>query len=250
MLSAVSRCYFQEFTAVYRGGSCSAWYPYMDCCYLMRLFPYVSNGVYEIGDPCVRNFLHPYSLRMHTKCDMFAAGGGWTVIMQRNTSDSSGSSSVDFSSKGWDDYENGFGSLSGDFWFGLANLRCITQRETYELRVELTFADGSSGDIIYPDFQVDTRANGYKLTFGAPVGNATVNDAFARMTNFIFQTSDFVRSSTCKGKIEGGFWAPGNGACSIRTNLHASVAMWMGKQVYSASMMLRAVRCGNIRDCD
>ena len=44
-------------------------------------------------------------------CDGVTAGGGWLVVQRRHDG------SVDFN-RGWIDYEDGFGSLTGEFWYG------------------------------------------------------------------------------------------------------------------------------------
>ena len=48
-------------------------------------------------------------------CDMNTTNGGWIVI-QRNKKDSL----VNFT-KNWADYEEGFGDLNTEFWYGLEN---------------------------------------------------------------------------------------------------------------------------------
>ena len=55
-------------------------------------------------------------------CDMITDNGGWIVI-QRNKKDSL----VNFS-KNWTDYDEGFGQLTTDFWYGLEEIHCFTQR--------------------------------------------------------------------------------------------------------------------------
>ena len=44
-------------------------------------------------------------------CDIVIDHGGWIVIQRRTSGD------VDFY-RGWKEHKNGFGDLSGDFWFG------------------------------------------------------------------------------------------------------------------------------------
>ena len=63
-------------------------------------------------------------------CDMTTDGGGWTVI-QRNRN----VSLVDFN-KNWTDYEEGFGDLNTEFWYGLSAIHCLTQRGQWEMRVD------------------------------------------------------------------------------------------------------------------
>ena len=43
---------------------------------------------------------------------------------------------VDFN-KNWADYEEGFGNLNTEFWYGLAAMHCLTQRgQEYRLSKE------------------------------------------------------------------------------------------------------------------
>ena len=52
-------------------------------------------------------------------CDMDTNGGGWTVFQKRYNG------SVDFY-RNWNDYVEGFGSLDGEFWWGLEKLHLLT----------------------------------------------------------------------------------------------------------------------------
>jgi len=90
-------------------------------------------------------------------CDQETAGGGWTVIQRRQDG------SVDFY-RGWQDYKNGFGNLTGEFWLGNDNIHELTNPTKNRLRVELedVFAE-------YDYFSVDNEANKYKLSLGAYV---------------------------------------------------------------------------------
>ena len=48
---------------------------------------------------------------VHGYCDTMTAGGGWLVIQRRKDG------SEDFN-RNWVEYEDGFGSLTGEFWYG------------------------------------------------------------------------------------------------------------------------------------
>ena len=52
---------------------------------------------------------------------MNTTNGGWIVI-QRNKKDSL----VNFN-KNWTDYEEGFGDLNTEFWYGLENIHFLTK---------------------------------------------------------------------------------------------------------------------------
>ena len=75
-----------------------------------RIYNIVNFGYY--GD---------YSRVTRAYCDASTAGGGWLVIQRRIDG------SVDFD-RDWVDYENGFGNLYGEFWYGLSAICHPTNR--------------------------------------------------------------------------------------------------------------------------
>ena len=56
-------------------------------------------------------------------CDVVSDGGGWLVVQRRQDG------SVDFN-RGWVKHEEGFGSLTGEFWYGLDHLSHTGSRDT------------------------------------------------------------------------------------------------------------------------
>ena len=74
-------------------------------------------------------------------CDMITDGGGWTVI-QRNKKNSL----VNFN-RNWAEYEEGFGDLTTEFWYGLSAIHCLTQRGQWEMRVDYQFNNKTSTTI-------------------------------------------------------------------------------------------------------
>jgi len=54
-------------------------------------------------------------------CNMTTADGGWIVI-QRKVEDSS----ISFF-RNWREYEDGFGNINKDFWYGLRLMHFLTQ---------------------------------------------------------------------------------------------------------------------------
>lgn len=53
--------------------------------------------------------------------------GGWIVIQRQSTEYDN---SVNFN-KTWEDYEEGFGNLEGNFWHGLKTIHCLTQNHPW-----------------------------------------------------------------------------------------------------------------------
>ena len=72
-------------------------------------------------------------------CDKIAGGGGclWLVIQGRMLN-----GSENFH-RNWNDYEMGFGSLTGELWYGLHALNCLTSSGNWELRIDFTFSNGT-----------------------------------------------------------------------------------------------------------
>jgi len=87
-------------------------------------------------------------------------GGGWIVIQRRVPN-----GTVNFY-RGWKDYEEGFGSLDGEFWYGLRNIHCLTSREDVELRIDMKYENGRNLTWTYQLFQVAGPEDKYRLQIG------------------------------------------------------------------------------------
>lgn len=85
------------------------------------------------------------------KCDMETAGGGWTVIQNRQDG------SVDFN-KTWQEYRDGFGNLQGEHWFGNAALHALTSTRQHQLRIELEDWYQLKRQATYNNFKVASEA--------------------------------------------------------------------------------------------
>ena len=103
---------YQNFTY-----KCSPSKVYIKSCCELKIFStnYAPSGVYKMSKGSFDNSVKVY-------CDMTTDGGGWIVI-QRNKKNSL----VNFT-KNWTDYEKGFGNLNTEFWYGLKEIHCLTQR--------------------------------------------------------------------------------------------------------------------------
>ncbi|WAR28948.1 FBCDA-like protein [Mya arenaria] len=124
-------------------------------CYVCKKSPTnlgsVPSGVYHITT---------WKTNQHAKvfCDMDTDQGGWTVFQHRVDG------SVDFY-RNFSSYENGFGSLQGEFWLGLKLMHEMTSRTTHDLRIDITRANDSTAYIVYADFSVGAGSN-YTLHVG------------------------------------------------------------------------------------
>ena len=90
------------------------------CCeiqsYEFRFSNKVKSHIYSIT-----NFCGDCELVAEGYCDVVTAGGGWLVIQKRQDG------SVDFN-RDWIDYEEGFGTLTGEFWYGLRAICFLTNQ--------------------------------------------------------------------------------------------------------------------------
>ena len=68
--------------------------------------------------------------------------------------------------RGWNDYVNGFGNLTGEFWLGLENIYRITRIHNHQLRITLTDYNGTTAFAFYNYFVISTALSFYTLNIG------------------------------------------------------------------------------------
>ena len=76
---------------------------------------------------------------------------------------------VDFYRR-WAGYQNGFGSLTGEFWLGLDKIHLLTSSREYKLRVDL---EDFAGNVFYAEydlFNVASMGEKYKLNVSSYAG--------------------------------------------------------------------------------
>ena len=119
-----------------------------------------SSGVYNIIDFCQQG------TTVQGYCDTLTDGGGWLVIQRRKDG------SENFH-RFWWEYEMGFGSLTGEFWFGLNALHCLTSQGQWELRIDLKLTNGTIIYLSYKKFAVGPASEQYPLTISGFTGYTT-----------------------------------------------------------------------------
>ena len=87
-------------------------------------------------------------------CDQTTDGGGWTVIQQRGSFPPS--PQLNFS-RGWEQYQAGFGDVTGrgEFWAGNDLISQLTAVPPTHLRVHLSDHNGSTAFAEYSTFRFD-----------------------------------------------------------------------------------------------
>ena len=161
---------------------------------------------------------------MQARCDMETDGGGWMVILRRK---SNVSSQVNFN-RTWTEYENGFGDLNTEFWYGLRSIHCLTARDTVQLQVQLNYSNGTGLTWTYHDFRVDGAENDYRLHIGQAEGPSGIHDALGPHNGKPFTTFDNDNDDygeNCAALNGGGWWFTG---CyhTFLTGSHSSKRMY------------------------
>ena len=133
------------------------------------------SGVYLLNTFCGYD-----CVKAEGYCDT-SNGGGWLVIQRRQDG------SVDFN-RTWLEYEDGFGSLTGEFWYGLRALHCLTGQGGWEMRMDIKLANGANIFLQYEQFKVASATDKYKLTVGGFQG--TTSDPMTYHNGMYFTTKD------------------------------------------------------------
>ena len=136
-------------------------------------------------------------------CDMSTDNGGWTVI-QRNRNNSL----VNFN-KNWTDYEKGFGDLNTEFWYGLEEMHCLTQRGQWEMRLDYQKSDKTWSYLHYNQFSIGMGNSYYYLSLGGFTGTGT--DWFSHYSHKgrYFSTPDadnYNTNNNCAATRKSGWW--------------------------------------------
>ncbi|CAC5390729.1 Fibrinogen-like protein 1,Fibrinogen-like protein A,Tenascin,Ryncolin-2,Ryncolin-4,Angiopoietin-related protein 6,Angiopoietin-related protein 2,Microfibril-associated glycoprotein 4,Angiopoietin-related protein 7,Ficolin-1-A,Angiopoietin-related protein 1,Ficolin-2,Ryncolin-1,Tenascin-R,Ryncolin-3,Ficolin-1 [Mytilus coruscus] len=128
--------------------------------------------------------------------------GGWTVIQKRYNG------AVEFN-RNWNDYENGFGDIHGEFWLGNKNTAQITSEGNHELRIDVEDWDGNKRYAVYRSFSIGDASTKYQLSISDYSGNA--GDGMSYFNGMKFTTYDqdndkFSRNCADESTFKGGWW--------------------------------------------
>ena len=167
-------------------------------------------------------------------CDAVTDGGKWLVVQRRQDG------SVDFN-RGWVEYEEGFGSLTGEFWYGLRPLHCLTNQGQWKLRIDFTFTNGTKSYLSYNNFAVGPANSQYQLSISGFTGITTDPFSTYNINGMKFTTKDkdndghggncAVKSS--HGKDAGGWWYDNCSHIHLNHQYKHNQAMYLNKQWHS-----------------
>ena len=173
------------------------------CClgYNNSRFNAKASGVYTLA-----NFCGVKCSNIEVYCDTKSGGGGWLVIQRRDSK-----SATNFH-RGWVEYEDGFGVINDEFWFGLIAIHCLTNQGNWELRIDITFENGTKSYLHYNNFKVGPSSDRYRLSISGFVG-ITSDDPFVThpLNGQTFKTLDQPQGSSCPifahtSRKPGGWW--------------------------------------------
>ena len=138
-------------------------------------------------------------------CDMTTDGGGWTVFQRRDQLPPQ----RDFFLE-WAAYRDGFGQLSGEFWWGLRNLWRLTSApdRRYELRIDMYDFDEDHRHAAYEQFGVSFEEDGFRL-LGGHFAGGEAGDSLSAHFGQRFSTRDRDQdtgTTHCARTRKGGWW--------------------------------------------
>ncbi|CAI9623662.1 unnamed protein product [Staurois parvus] len=171
---------------------------YKDCSDYFKLGKRL-NGIYHIlPDPKNKTF--------EVYCDMESMGGGWTLLQNRQDG------SIHFN-RTWNEYKNGFGNLTGEFWLGNDKIHLLTKSSNMMLRVELEDFKGVKEYATYDQFYVANEYLKYRLSVSGYSGTAGDALHFSKLYNHdqkFFTTpdkdNDRYPSGNCGAYYSSGWW--------------------------------------------
>ncbi len=211
------------------------------------------TGIYTIGQVCNEDeypfLVHDIYGVLNARCDMETVDGGWLVIQRRVNG------STENFNRDWADYENGFGDLSGEFWYGLENIHCLTTRDDVELRVELKSSDGTNVTWTYQTFKVEEPSSSYLLSIGD--GQGSSSDFMSSSNNKKFTTLD--RNNQASGgncatnANYGGGWWWGNCGNAVLNAPHGEIKAKIGNawiNYEDVEMKIRPKSCFPKKQCE
>ena len=205
-----------------------------------------SSGIYEINHVCGDHVhvFHTSVPAMQARCN----SGGWTTILRRNTDVSN---AVNFN-RTWNEYKHGFGDLNTEFWYGLRNIHCLTNRQQVDLQIDIEHTNGSEHTYTYEHFVVDGPEDKYTLHIGQLQQPAPGLDSMAYNNRRPFSTydedNDVLSNINCavhSSHGQGGGWWYGGCSHSFPTRPISNIR-WYGSSSKSFEMKVRPKQCSII----
>ena len=204
------------------------------------------SGIYALVDPTCDDVPFVIHHTQQARCDMDVDGGGWMVIQRRV------SGGTENFGRTWKEYENGFGSLDGEFWYGLRNIHCLTTGRDVELRLDTVDTSGTERWAVYQTFSVAGSDEKYQLNIGEGEGSAGYEELMSSDNGRSFSTHDYdndlLDSGNC-AQSRGGWWF---NSCSYTSLNGGPHGVWYdgsaNRYLSSSEMKIRPKSCSLNKD--
>ena len=160
-------------------------------------------------------------------CELEPDRNGWTVFQRRFNG------SINFDGD-FEEYENGFGDIDGEYWLGLRNILRLTRRDRWTLMVDIETNAGDKKYAVY-DFKIKFRDSSYNIyvsDYFGTAGNGLQND-LANTKRF------YAKDSSYCARQYGAWWHNySSGSCEANLNSKYHTGMrWGNFQSLKASQM-------------
>ncbi|XP_053696517.1 angiopoietin-related protein 2-like [Sabethes cyaneus] len=196
------------------------------------------SGLYRIQ--LRPGFTHPFDVY----CDQQYEDGGWTVIQNRYDG------SVDFF-RGWDQYEEGFGDMHGEFWLGLRKIHELTYAKPHKLHVVTEDIDGTVAVAKYSRFQIgDAKSKYFLKSLGrfSGTGGDSLTVYHKGMKFSTFDSDNDKDFQSCARQHQGAWWYNTCGSSNLnglyREGGHPFGMYWLpfhGAELKSSRMMIKVI---------
>ncbi|KAF0289791.1 Ficolin-1 [Amphibalanus amphitrite] len=158
-------------------------------------------GVAPSGEYWVQ--LAPGETPLALFCDMETDGGGWTVFQRRQND----TEQLDFY-RDWQQYRDGFGNVTGQFWLGNELLHRLTARRPQQLRIDLFSFEDEHRFAQYQSVTLAGEDDFYRIQVSTYSGNA--GGSFGSCNGKQFSTKDADHDThsagSCANMYRGGWW--------------------------------------------
>ncbi|XP_013791034.1 techylectin-5B-like [Limulus polyphemus] len=107
----------------------------------------------------------------------------------------------------WEEYKNGFGNLTKEFWLGNDIIFSLTNQNNMVLRVDLEDFEGVRRYAEHDEFLIRSEIELYKMSFKTYKGDA--GNSLTIHNNMMFSTKDKdndKNSGSCAQSFKGGWW--------------------------------------------
>ena len=155
-----------------------------------------TNGVYKV-------YL-PRSPARSVYCYMEGEGGCWMAFQRRFDG------SVDFHTKLWKDYKNGFGDGKGEYWLGNDMLHDITRSGSYDLYVIAKDFNDENQYKRFGGFTIGSEATKYRFHYESVCPGYSPHNLFVLSLIMKFSTADqdndMHATLNCAESFKGGWW--------------------------------------------